>query len=57
METYIEGTTYGNSYRGCNVWRLIYSLKCMDSHIGNTMYGDSYRGEIYGYSFRGYNIW
>jgi len=42
METHIEGTMYGDSYRGYNVWRLIKRVSRMENHIEGTMYGDSY---------------
>jgi len=48
METHIEGTMYGDSYRSYNVWRIIERVQCMETHIEGTMYGDSYRG---------YNVW
>ena len=44
MEAHKEGTTYGDSYRGYNVWRLKNMVQCMETHIEVTMYGDSYRG-------------
>ena len=48
METHIDGTKYEHSYRGYNVWRLIYRVQCMETHIEGTMYGDSNRE---------YNVW
>jgi len=48
METHINGTIYGASYRGKNVWRFIERVQCMETHIEDTMYGESYRG---------YNVW
>jgi len=33
METHIEGTMLGDLYRGYNVWRLIYRLQFMETHI------------------------
>jgi len=33
---------------GYNVWRLIYRVECMETHIEGTMYGDVHRG---------YNVW
>ena len=65
MEIHIEDTLYGDSYRGYNVWRLIYrveymdtlmEVQCIETHIQCTMYGGSYRG----YNLRGhrvYNVW
>jgi len=35
METHIDGTIYGDTYRGNNVWRF----------IEGTMYGDPYKGD------------
>jgi len=43
METHIEGTMYGDSYRGYYVWILILMVSCMENNIEGTMYGDSYR--------------
>jgi len=37
METNIEGTMNGDSYRGYNVWRLIYRVQCMENHIEGTI--------------------
>jgi len=48
MEIHIDGTMYGDSYRGNNVWSLIWRLQCMETHVEGTMYGESYRG---------YNVW
>jgi len=48
MYTHIEGTMYGDSYRGYNVWRLISSVKCTEFHIEGSMYGNSHRR---------YNVW
>ena len=48
MKTHIEVTIYGDSYIGCNVWRVIQRVECMDSLIEGTMYGDVCRG---------YNVW
>ena len=44
MEIHIEGTMYGDLYRGYNLWITIYGVQCMETHIKGTMYGDSYRG-------------
>jgi len=41
MEIHIEGTMYGESYRGYNVWRFIYRVQCMETHIEGRIYGDS----------------
>jgi len=43
MEIHIKGTMYGDSYRGYNVWRLIYRVQCTETHIEGIMYGHSYR--------------
>jgi len=48
MEALIEGTMYGDLYRGYNVWRLTLRVKCMETHIDGTIYGDSYIS---------YNVW
>jgi len=42
------GTVYGDSYGDFIDWRLIYRVKCMETHLVGTMNGDSYSG---------YNIW
>jgi len=41
MEIHIEGTVYGDSYRGYNVWRLTYRVQCVETHIEGTIYGES----------------
>ena len=46
MEYHMEGKTYGDSYIGYNVWRLILRVQCMETHIEGTNYGHSYRGYI-----------
>jgi len=33
METDIDVTMYGDSYRGYNVLRLIFRLQCTETHI------------------------
>jgi len=43
METNIEVTMYGDSYRVYNVWRIIYRVQCFETHIEFKMYGCSYR--------------
>jgi len=48
METHIEGTMFGDSYRGYNVWRLREMVKYTETHIEGTVYGDSNIG---------YNVW
>jgi len=48
METHIDGTNYGVSYRGYNVWRLIWREQSLEIHKKGTIYGGSYRG---------YNVW
>jgi len=47
METQIEGTMCGDSYRGYNVWRLM-KVQFMEIHIERTKYGVPYSG---------YNVW
>jgi len=42
METHIEGTIYGDSYRGYNVWGFILRVQRMESIMQGTMYGESY---------------
>jgi len=46
METHIDGTMYGDSYRGYSEWRLIQGynvrrlierVQCMDAHLEGTM--------------------
>jgi len=32
----------GDSYRGYNVWRNIYGVQCMETHIEVKLYGDTY---------------
>jgi len=44
METHIEGTMYGDSYRGYNAWRVIERVQSMETQIEGTMYGVSYGG-------------
>jgi len=44
MENQLEGTMYGGSYRGYNVWRFMYRMQCTDNHIEGKMYGASIRG-------------
>jgi len=44
MENHIYGTMNRDSYKGYNVWRIIWTLQCKKTHIEGTMYGDSYRG-------------
>jgi len=39
METHLEGTNNGGSYRGYNVWRPIKRVQCMQSHIGYKVLG------------------
>jgi len=41
METHLEGTIYGEAYRGYNILSLIKKAQCMKIHIVGTMYGDS----------------
>jgi len=41
MEIHMEGTVYEDSYRGYNVWCLIYRVQCMETHIEGTIYVDS----------------
>jgi len=48
METHIEDTMYGDTYRGYNEWRLIQKVQCMETHVEGAMYGNSYRE---------YNVW
>jgi len=48
VDTHIEGSVYGASYRRCNVWRLIQREQCIENFIEGTMCRDSYKG---------YNIW
>ena len=43
METHIEGTMYGDSYTGYNIWSLIWIVQGMETHIDFTMYGDTHR--------------
>jgi len=43
MGNHIERTNYGDSHKEYNVWRFIYSVQCMETHIMFTMYGYSYR--------------
>ena len=38
---------YADSYRGYNVWRIIFRVQYMEIHIEGTMYGDSYKGYNY----------
>ena len=33
METHIEGTMNRDSFKEYNVWRLIYLVQCMETHI------------------------
>jgi len=49
METHIEGTkfgvslkalVYGESYRKCNVCRFLERVKCMETYIDRSVYGD-----------------
>jgi len=44
METHIECAMYGDSYRVCNVRRLIYREQYMEAHIHVKLIGYSYRG-------------
>jgi len=48
MDSHIEVTLFGDSYRGYNVWRILYRIQCMDTHVGVTQYGEI---------FRVYNVW
>ena len=41
MVCHMEGTEYGDSYIGYNVWRLLYRVQCMEIHVEGTMNGDS----------------
>jgi len=43
METSIEDTMHGDSFRGYNFWRHMLMLQCMETHIEVAKYGDSYR--------------
>jgi len=33
MGNHIEGSVYVVLYRKCDVWRLTYRVKCMETHI------------------------
>jgi len=33
MEPHIVGTMYGDSFRGYNVWSIIWRVKLMETHI------------------------
>jgi len=44
METHLDVKMYGDSYKSCNVWRILWWVQCMESHIENSMNGISYRG-------------
>jgi len=46
MKSHMEGTRYGDSYIGYNVWRLIKKVQFMETHIEGTKYGDPNRGYI-----------
>jgi len=48
MAIHIKCTMYVDSYRGYDVWRLIWRVQCVDTHIEGTMYG---------YSYRRYKVW
>jgi len=48
MWSHIECTMYGDSYRRYNVWRFIYSVQYMESHM---------EGKTYGVSSIGYKVW
>jgi len=41
METHIVVRIYGDSYIGCNVWRIILREQCMETNMKITIYGDS----------------
>jgi len=47
MDNIIECAIYGDSYRGCNAWRIIWRVK----YMVNKVYV-----KIYGYSYRRYNV-
>jgi len=44
MDIHIEGTMYGDSYRGYNVWSFIYNVQRKESHMEIRMYGVTYIG-------------
>jgi len=44
METHVEDATYGDSYTGYIVWRLIKRVQCMGTNEEVAIYGNSYGG-------------
>ena len=44
METHVEVTMYGGSYRRYKVWRHIWRVKCMETHVDGKKFGELYRG-------------
>jgi len=44
VETHIEGTMDGDSFREYNLWSLMKRFKCMETLIRVTKFGDLNRG-------------